>query len=150
MAEETSTTLRICEYCGVLENQFHLDNCSRPRNNFFENRVTKTVTLSSEDPFEAVIIKMVETNRKKRRDYAGDGHYLSNFYDSAVQLKLSAGHSVETLIATKQSRLKVLLPNYWGGCLDGPSNEPIFDSLLDRAVYSVLAMCIWNEGGYNV
>lgn len=110
----------------------------------------ESYALDASEPFEAILIEMLKTNRKKRKDYAGDGHFLSNFYDSAKQLRNTAGHSVETLIATKQARLSVLLPNYWSETNDNqPANEPIFDSLLDRAVYSVLAMCIWNDGGYN-
>lgn len=108
-----------------------------------------TVRLNPNDPFEAVLIEMVETNRRKRHDYAGDSHFLSNFYETAEQLSLSAGHSVEQLIATKQARLKVLLPRLWD--VNNPmvvNNEPIEDTLLDRAVYSVLAMCIFNDGGY--
>lgn len=105
--------------------------------------------LDPNDPFDAVIISMVQMNRRKRKDYAGDRSPWANFYDSADQLQLSAGHSVETLIATKQARLKTLLPAYWNGA-DGPANEPIDDTLLDRAVYSVIALAIWSEGGYSL
>lgn len=105
--------------------------------------------LDPENDFEAVLIKMVETSRAKRKDYAGDKHPWQNFYDSAYQLSNTAGHSVEALIATKQARLRVLLPDHWDGDSGGPANEPIVDSLLDRAVYAVIAICLWNEGGYN-
>lgn len=113
------------------------------------------ITLDPSNDFEAVLIKMVETSRKKRADYAGEGeddHPWQNFYDSAYQLGLTAGHSVETLIGTKQARLRVLLPGMWkavGKDSGVPKNEPIEDTLLDRAVYSVIAVCLWNEGGYD-
>lgn len=113
------------------------------------------ITLDPSNDFEAVLIKMVQTSRAKRADYAGDGaedHPWQNFYDSAYQLSSTAGHSVETLIGTKQARLRVLLPKFWatyGQDGSAPKNEPIVDTLLDRAVYSVIAVCLWIEGGYD-
>lgn len=107
------------------------------------------ITLDPDNAFEAVLIKMVETHRKKAKDYAGGSHPNQNFYDSGYQLGLTGGHSCEVLIATKQARLRVLLPDHWRGG-DGPENETIDDTLLDRAVYSVLALTIWNEGGYEL
>jgi hypothetical protein len=111
--------------------------------------VAESITLDPENDFEAVLIKMVQTSRAKRKDYAGDDHPWQNFYDSGYQIGLTAGHSVEQLIATKQARLRVLLPKHWnGGAL--VANEPIEDTLLDRAVYGVIALCLWNEDGYNI
>src|ERR1035437_6689716 len=69
-----------------------------------------TVELSPDNAFEAVLIKMVEMHRKKVIDYAGKNHPNQNFYDTAYQLSLTGGHSVEALISTKQARLRVLLP----------------------------------------
>ena len=114
-----------------------------------------TITLDPENDFEAVLIKMVETSRAKRKDYAGDeagDHAWQNFYDSAYQIGLTAGHSVEQLIATKQARLRVLLPKFWKKSrkdVQVAQNEPVEDTLLDRAVYSVIAICLWNEDGYD-
>lgn len=112
----------------------------------------ETITLDPDNDFEAVLIKMVRTSRAKRADYAGDGeedHPWQNFYDTAYQMSSTAGHSVETLISTKQARLRILLSKLWRRAGGGPKNEPIEDTLLDRAVYSVIALCIWNEGGYD-
>lgn len=109
------------------------------------------ITLDEDNLFEAALAKMVETHRRKGADYAGEkesSHPNQNFYDTAYQLGLTGGHSVEALIATKQARLRVLLPKHWTTG-DGPLNEGIDDTLLDRAVYSVIAYTIWQEGGYN-
>jgi hypothetical protein len=92
---------------------------------------------------------MAETHRKKAKDYAGNDHPNSNFYHTGAQLGLTSGHAVESLIATKQARLRVLLPALWANENNGPANEGIDDTLLDRAVYSVIALTIWNEGGYK-
>lgn len=104
-------------------------------------------TLDHNEPFDAVLIDMLRTHRAKRKDYAGDGHPNQNFYDTAYQLSSTAGLSCEQLLATKAARLRVLLPALAEG--PKPANESIEDTLLDRAVYSVLALTIWREGGYH-
>ena len=110
--------------------------------------MTTEVTLDPANDFEAVMIAMVQKHREKSADYCGDEHPNQNFYDSARQLAMTGGHSVEQLIATKQARLRILLPKFWKD-EDGPTNEGIEDTLLDRAVYSVIAITIWKEGGYG-
>lgn len=105
--------------------------------------------LNENDPFEAQVIRIVEMNRAKRSDYAGDNGPFFNFIRSAQQLGLTAGHSVEQLIAVKQARLEVLLPNFWKAAT-GPVNEPIADTILDRAVYSVIALCLWEGKWYEI
>lgn len=106
------------------------------------------IELNPENAFESALIKMVEIHRLKQLDYSGKDHTNQNFYDSAYQLGLTGGHAVENLISTKQARLRVLLPDLWNG-VRTPANEGIADTLLDRAVYSVIAMTIWSEGGYS-
>lgn len=102
------------------------------------------IELNPEDPFNAVIIDMVRKNREKRADYAGNDWWTQNFYDSAYQNNSTAGESCENLIATKQSRLRVLMkPGR------KPHNEPVEDTLLDRAVYSVISVGLYREGGYD-
>lgn len=105
------------------------------------------ITFDLENLFEATLVRMLHIHRKKGADYAGEDHPNQNFYDSAYQLGLTGGHSVETLIATKQARLRVLLPQLWQGGNE-PLNEGIADTLLDRAVYAVIALTIWEENGY--
>lgn len=102
------------------------------------------LTLDPKDPFESVVIEMVKLNRLKRNDYAGDDDPWQNFYDSAEQVNDTAGKSVETLIATKQARLKQLL---WTG--RKAKNESVRDTILDRAVYSVIALSIFDRGDYE-
>lgn len=111
-------------------------------------QVGDRIVLDPRNAFEAQIIKMVEIHRKKKADYAGNDHPNVNFYDTARQLGQTGGHSVEALIATKQARLRVLLPQFWKSG-KGPLNEGIFDTLLDRAVYAVIALTIWSEDGYE-
>lgn len=107
--------------------------------------MTTNIELDPEDPFDSIVLAMVKKNREKRADYAGDDHWLQNFYDSAYQANVTAGTSCEVLIGTKQARLRVLLSPK----AKAPKNESVEDTLLDRAVYSVLALGLWNEGGYE-
>lgn len=101
------------------------------------------VTLNADDPFEAALIAMVETNRRKRADYASDGDPWRNFKDTARQVNSTPGMSCEVLIATKQSRLSNLL-----GTGRNPQNESVEDTVLDRAVYSVIALAMFKQGLY--
>lgn len=107
-----------------------------------------SITLDPSNPFEAALVDMVAMHRRKNADYTGRDHPNQNFYDTAYQVGGTAGHSVESLISTKQARLRVLLPKHWHGH-GGPLNEGIRDSILDRAVYAVIALTIWDEGGYE-
>lgn len=109
--------------------------------------MTSKVELDPTDPFEAALIKIATTRRSKSQDYSGDNHPNQNFYDVGYQLGQTGGHAVESLIGTKQARLRVLLPRHWKDAAS-PNNEPIPDTLLDRAVFSVISMTIWEEGGY--
>jgi hypothetical protein len=115
------------------------------------------ITLDPGYPFEAVLIEMVKTHRRKRSDYAGDeGNPNQNFIDVAYQTGLTPGHSCEALIAVKQARLRVLLAKFWHeklqrGIKDAQvaKNESVGDTLLDRAVYAVIACTLWQEGSYG-
>jgi hypothetical protein len=102
------------------------------------------VTLDLDDPFDKVVMEMLRLNRAKRSDYAGDDHPYQNFIDSADQTNDCAGKSVETLIATKQSRLRHLLFTD-----RDVINEPCRDTLIDRAVYAVIAVGLYDEGHYE-
>lgn len=106
--------------------------------------MSDTLTLDPNDPFEKQLIDIVATNRRKRKDYAGDGDPFRNFKDTAIQVNGSPGLSVEVLLATKASRLKTLL-------FTGASavNESVEDTILDRAVYSIIALAMYRQGLYR-
>lgn len=100
------------------------------------------VLLDPKDPFEAVIIDMVNMNRKKRRDYALDGDPFSNFGDTAGNLGMEGFGPTESayvLLLTKISRLRSLRKN--GRMLD-PSNESVLDTYLDLAVYAAIVLAL--------
>lgn len=110
------------------------------------------ITLNPDQPFEKVLIEMVLLHRAKGADYAGADETgndpFQNFYDVAYQLSLTPGHDAEHMIATKQARLRVLMPRFWNKT-GKPRNESIRDTLKDRAVYSVIAVALFDEGSYE-
>jgi hypothetical protein len=98
----------------------------------------------AEDPIGSILIKMYEVNKSKREDYTGDRGLFANFIESGEQVGIPAGQGIEYMISTKQSRLKGLLrPGI------KPNNESVEDTLLDRAVYSVIALAAYKSGLYE-
>lgn len=93
------------------------------------------VILNSADPIERVLIDIVNTNRRKRADYAQDGNIFSNFDQAAFAAGVSVEQGIEYMIATKQARLVALRDNG-----REPQNESVYDTKLDRAVYSIIAL----------
>lgn len=105
--------------------------------------------LNENDDFEAILIRMSEVHRRKSADYTGEGgDPLQNFIDQGYQTSMSPGETIEVLIAVKQARLRVLLPQHLSHSGE-PQNEGIQDTLLDRAVYSVIALEAWDAGLYE-
>jgi hypothetical protein len=98
----------------------------------------EVVTLDPDDPFDAALIPIVQTNRRKRADYARDGDPFSSFRTSSSLIGLDGFGPVEAglfNITQKLSRLKSLREN---GRMDDPKNEAVADTYLDLAVYGVL------------
>lgn len=95
--------------------------------------------LDEHDPFEAVMIKMIQMNRRKRQDYALDGDPWSSFEFTADAVGISATDSAVHNAAQKIGRLAALRAN---GRLDEPANEAVDDTYLDLAVYAVIALAI--------
>lgn len=98
------------------------------------------IELDANDPFEAALIPIVETNRKKRKDYALDGDIFSNFSDTSN----FAGFETRWMSALfncsqKLSRITSLRAN---GRLHEPSNEAVLDTLLDLSCYAIIALAI--------
>lgn len=96
--------------------------------------------LDENDPVERALLKIAALNRKKRADYAHDDDIFSNFAATAE----FAGFEVKWMSALfncqqKLSRIASLRAN---GRLTETANESVMDSLLDNAVYAVIALGI--------
>lgn len=96
-------------------------------------------TLDPNDPFERVLIEMVNLSRRKAHDYAAENDRFSNFRETADHMDLDPIDSCDLLIATKQARLKQLRRK------GDPANESLRDTYIDRAVYSVIAVALFDE-----
>lgn len=96
--------------------------------------------LDYDDPIERVCIDIVQMNRRKRADYAQDGNIFSNFEQAAFAAGTSVEQGIEYMIATKQARLVALRSNG-----RSPLNESVYDTKLDRAVYSIIALAYDRE-----
>lgn len=104
-----------------------------------------SLTLDPNDPFDKVVIDMVNMNRKKRRDYAADSDPFSNFRDTARNMALDGFGPAEAayvLLLTKVSRLRSLRAN---GRMENTANESVLDTYLDLAVYSVILLALVKE-----
>lgn len=98
-----------------------------------------SLVLDEHDPFEAVVIKMIQMNRRKRRDYALDDSPWSNFDFSADAMGIRSEDAAVFNVSQKLARLAALRAN---GRLDEPANEAVEDTYLDLAVYAVIALGI--------
>lgn len=93
------------------------------------------LTLDPSHPFEEVLVGIVETYHRKANDYTREGSSPWDNFDGVEQaLGLPAGTATDVLIATKMHRKKALATRE-----GGPQNEALEDTLLDHAVYAVIA-----------
>ena len=104
-------------------------------------RVNKPSTGSDVPaPIDAALNRMRKVFANKNADYADDRDWKSNFVDVAEQLGFDHYTAAEVLIAVKQARLKSLRVNG-----RAPANEAVEDTILDRAVYSLIALAFLEE-----
>jgi hypothetical protein len=98
------------------------------------------IILREDDPFEAALIPIVETNRRKRADYAHDGDPFSNFEATASFLGIPRWMSAHFNVVQKMARISSLWAN---GRINDTANESVEDTVLDAAVYGVIAYAIY-------
>ena len=103
----------------------------------------KSLVIREDDPFEAVLIGMVETNRRKRADYAKDSDPFSNFKATASFLNVPPYMAALFNCQQKLARVSALTTN---ARTNKPQNEALEDTLLDNAVYAVIALAIYRHG----
>jgi hypothetical protein len=76
-----------------------------------------------------------DTFARKNADYAQDSSWRSNFDAIGNQMGFDAMTACDALIAVKQARLQSLAING-----RDPANESLFDTILDRMVYSIISV----------
>jgi hypothetical protein len=90
--------------------------------------------LNPDDPFESLLIPIVEMNRRKRADYANESNIFKNF-DYVAQATMGMVTPLEYCdiqVIMKTGRIQNLRGRE-------AINEVIEDTYLDRAVYAILA-----------
>lgn len=90
--------------------------------------------------FYALLDEMAKLHSRKNHDYAGKGNPLRNFY-KCKEMGLSPFQGVMVRLSDKWSRLESFMRQ---GVLE-VKNESIKDTLMDNAVYSLLAMILLDE-----
>lgn len=91
------------------------------------------------DAFFMVLSEINTLHKKKKADYASDQDRFSNFKIAAQFSGMKTYQSIENLIGVKQARLLELRGK------KEPLNESLRDTLIDRAVYSILAVVLFDE-----
>lgn len=105
-------------------------------------QIQAAITLDPNDPFEKQLIAIVETNRRKRKDYALDGDPFSNFRMTSDLLGIPGFGPTEAAlfnVIQKLIRLHSLRKN---GRIHDTANESVTDTYLDAAVYTVITYAI--------
>ena len=112
------------------------------RNFLNEHPVTQPAHQTSSSPAAilAALDKMAAIFASKNADYADGSSWRSNFDDVGRQMAIPGEDACEMLIAVKQARLRSLRTS---GRL--PANEAVEDTILDRAVYSLIALAMQLE-----
>lgn len=98
------------------------------------------ITLDQNDPFEAALVAIVEVNRRKRADYALDGDPFTNFDATARFLSIPRWMSAHFNVVQKMARIQALWAN---GRMADTKNESVGDTVLDAAVYGIIAYAIY-------
>ncbi len=97
--------------------------------------------INSGNPkFDELIREIVALHAKKNHDYAEAGDPLSNF-KRAERLGIAPFMGVLVRMTDKWSRIEELVKG------KTPKNESLRDSLIDNAVYSLLAVLLLDEAG---
>lgn len=106
-----------------------------------ENGICADETSVVPPAIDEALKRMRAIFETKNADYA-EGTWDSNFLDVARQMGFDRETACDTFIAVKQARLRSLRTS---GKL--PSNEAVADTVLDRAVYALIALAMHSENG---
>lgn len=94
--------------------------------------------------FYRLLVKIADLHSRKNHDYAGKGNPLRNFYKCKEQ-GLTPFQGVMVRLSDKRSRLESFCRQ---GVLE-VKGESVVDTLMDNAVYSLLAILLFEEEKNN-
>ena len=107
----------------------------------------ENITLDPTDPFDAALIPIVLTNRRKRKDYAKDGNPFSNFELAAGMLGIDGFGPAEAALFNQCQKLARIAALRANGRMNDTANESVLDTYLDNAVYGIILYAIVLDGG---
>lgn len=94
--------------------------------------------------FQAIVDSIVAMHDKKSKDYGQDEDPLANVR-TAEEYAIPAWVGVQIRLDDKRSRIKKAVRQLIAGETITMSNESLEDSLLDRCVYSIIALQLYRE-----
>jgi hypothetical protein len=103
------------------------------------------LTLSSDVPFEYVLMQMAETYRMKGENYGSERDPFQNVRDIAYNTGLTPLRSCEVLLGKHHAAIKQWQNRVPVQVLPIAHTNTSDDAYLDRAVYAVIAKVLYDE-----
>ena len=98
------------------------------------------ITTAKASKFTELLNEIQTLHDSKAHDYAKDSDRFSNFKEASAYSHVEVNKVFEVLLGIKQARLNELTSSG-----KSPNNESIRDTMLDRCVYSILALQFYDE-----
>lgn len=105
----------------------------------FAQQIGNLEKLGGHPKFYELLLQIAELHARKNHDYAKDGDPLSNFRRSS-DFGISPFRAILVRMSDKWSRIEELSKKE-----NQVKNESIIDSLMDNAVYSLLAIVLLED-----
>jgi hypothetical protein len=103
------------------------------------------ITLNKESEFERALISLVQTHREKSKGYGSPKDPFQNFLDNAWMNSIPPLLACEVLLNKHQSFIRQWRERTLVSGKSSPHTEGSDDAMLDRAVYSVIALCLYRR-----
>jgi hypothetical protein len=101
------------------------------------------IMLDPRSEFERALMSLVKTHREKSKGYGSESDPFQNFLDNAWMNGVSPLLACEVLLNKHQSFLRQWRTR--ADRADPTHTEGSDDAMLDRAVYSVIALCLYRR-----
>jgi hypothetical protein len=108
------------------------------------------ITLNPDSEFERALVSLVKTHREKSEGYGSSDDPFQNFLDNSWMNSITPLHACEVLLNKHQSFLRQWRARTHNTAVVTatemvPHTEGSDDAMLDRAVYSVIALCLYRR-----
>jgi hypothetical protein len=112
------------------------------------------IMLDPRSEFERALMSLVKTHREKSKGYGSESDPFQNFLDNSWMNSVSPLLACEILLNKHQSFLRQWRARTHNTAVVTatemvPHTDGSDDAMLDRAVYSVIALCLYNREVHN-